>query len=320
MTPPVPIPNRPSIAIVGAGALGGYYGARLAQHGHEVHFLIRGDYDAVRKNGLVVRSCNGDFTLPPNRVKAYRSPADMPKVDLVVVTLKTTSNDQIESLVRPLLHETTTVLTLQNGLGNEDHLARLFGPARILGGIAFVCINRKGPGVIEHTSHGLIRVGSFAGGAADPRAAQVARFFTESQVRCETVENLLATRWLKLAWNIPFNGLGAVMDLTTDRLIGTQAGEALVRTLIAEVIAAAAADGVVLPPDTIDNQINPTREMGAYRSSMQVDRQEHRPLEFEAILGEPLRRAKAKGVATPLLESVYAMSGAVSASLVVRSA
>jgi 2-dehydropantoate 2-reductase len=310
---PRALPDRPSIAIVGAGALGGYYGARLAQHGHDVHFLLRSDYEAVRKNGLVVRSCNGDFTLPPGEVKAYRSSVDMPKADLVVVTLKTTSNEHLDALVRPLLTETTTVLTLQNGLGNEDHLARLFGPARILGGIAFVCINRIGAGVIEHTSHGLIRVGSFAGGASDPRPAQVARLFVESQVKCETVANLLATRWLKLAWNIPFNGLGAVMDLTTDRLIATPAGESLVRALIAEVIAAAAADGVTLPPETVDDQINPTRGMGPYRSSMQVDRQAHRPLEAEAILGEPLQRAKAKGVPMPLLEAVYAMARAVSA-------
>ena len=214
--PPAVLPERPSIAIVGTGALGGYYGGRLAQHGCDVHFLLRSDYEAVRRNGLVVRSWNGDFILP--KVQAYRSPADMPKVDLVVVTLKSTSNDQVEGLVRPLLKETTILLTLQNGLGNEDHLAHLFGAARVLGGIAFACINRVGPGVIEHTSHGLIRVGSFGGGASDPRPAQVARMFTSSNVRCEAVENLLATRWMKLAWNIPFNGLGAVMDLTTDRL------------------------------------------------------------------------------------------------------
>jgi 2-dehydropantoate 2-reductase len=314
MTPsPAALPDRPAIAIVGAGALGGYYGARLAQHGHDVHFLFRGDYDVIRKNGLIVRSWNGDFTLRPGQIKAYCSPGDMPKADLVIVTLKTTSNEHVDALVRPLLKETTAILTLQNGLGNEDHLARLFGPARVLGGIAFVCINRVGPGVIEHTAHGLIRIGSFADGARDPRPAQVARLFTESQVRCETVENLLATRWMKLAWNIPFNGLGAVMDLTTDRLIATPSGESLVRTLISEVIAAAAADGVTLPPQTIDDQINPTRGMGPYRSSMQVDRHERRPLEVEAILGEPLRRAKAKGVAVPLLDAVYAMARVVSA-------
>src|SRR4051794_37703518 len=148
--------ERPTIAVVGAGALGGYYGARLAQHGHDVHFLLRGDYEAVRANGLAVRSCDGDFTLPAGQVHAHRDAARMPKADLVIVALKTTSNEQLEPLVRPLLKETSAVLTLQNGLGNEDRLAQLFGPARVLGGIAFVCINRVGPGAIDHLSHGLI--------------------------------------------------------------------------------------------------------------------------------------------------------------------
>src|SRR3954452_7247433 len=91
--------NRPVIAIVGTGAVGGYYGARLAQHGHDVHFLLRGDYDAVRANGLVVHSCDGDFSLPAGKVDAYRNAADMPKADLVIVALKTTSNDQLDPLV-----------------------------------------------------------------------------------------------------------------------------------------------------------------------------------------------------------------------------
>src|SRR3954464_15742770 len=95
--------NRPVIAIVGTGAVGGYYGARLAQHGHDVHFLLRGDYDAVRRNGLVVESCDGDFRIPPEAVRAYDDPRRMPAVDLVIVTLKSTSNDQVDTLVRPLL-------------------------------------------------------------------------------------------------------------------------------------------------------------------------------------------------------------------------
>src|SRR3954451_8342467 len=97
--------QHPSIAIVGAGAVGGYYGARLAQHGHDVHFLLRGDYDAVRRNGLVVETCDGDFRTPPEAVRAYDDPRRMPAVDLVIVTLKSTSNDQLDTLGRPLLRE-----------------------------------------------------------------------------------------------------------------------------------------------------------------------------------------------------------------------
>src|SRR5688572_2236170 len=148
-----------TISVVGAGALGGYYGARLAQHGHEVHFLFRSDYDAVRARGLTIKSVDGDFALPATHVRAHRDPREMPKSDLVLVTIKSTANHTIPDLVAPLLHETTAILTLQNGLGNEDLLAHHFGAGRVLGGMAFVCINRVAAGVIHHTDHGQIRLG-----------------------------------------------------------------------------------------------------------------------------------------------------------------
>src|SRR5258706_11022093 len=133
----------PVIAIVGTGAVGAYYGGRLGQDGHDVHFLLRGDYQAVKEKGWTIRSCDGDFSLAPEMVHAYDDPAKMPKADLVIVTLKTTANDQFESLIAPLLKEGTSILTLQNGLGNEERLAELFGARRGLGGMSFGCFNRS---------------------------------------------------------------------------------------------------------------------------------------------------------------------------------
>ena len=297
--------HNSSIAIVGAGAVGGYYGARLAQHAHDVHFLLRGDYDAVRKNGLTVESCDGDFHIPADDVQAYDDPRRMPKADLVIVTLKSTSNDQLDPLVRPLLKPDTALLTLQNGLGNEDRLAELYGAERVLGGMAFVCINRVGPGVIRHTDFGFIRLGEFSRRDRRDRAEPISAMFNASRVKCEVLDDLRFGRWQKLVWNIPFNGLGAALDLSTDRIIASEEGLALVRQLMEEVRAAARADGVDLPAELVDTNVNYTRAMGAYRTSMQIDRQNGRALEVEAILGEPLRRARAGGVATPALEALY---------------
>ena len=302
------------IAVVGAGAVGGYYGARLAQHGHDVHFLLRSDYDAVRQNGWIVESRDGDFRIPASSVNVYDDPRKMPRTDLVVVTLKSTANDQFERLITPLLHEQTAILTLQNGLGNEDRLAGLFGAKRVLGGMAFVCINRAAPGVVRHTDHGIIRLGEFAGPGKSLRSERVAAMFAGSKVPCVVLDDLRWGRWQKLTWNIPFNGLGAALDLTTDRLIGTVEGRRLVAELIREVIAAARADGVVLPDELAETQIQNTTTMGPYRSSMQVDRQEGRPMEVEAILGEPLRRAEAKGVTTPILAALYRAARVVDAA------
>lgn len=302
---------NPTIAVIGAGAVGGYYGARLAQHGHSVHFLLRSDYDAVRRNGMTVRSWIGDFALTREQAHAHRDPREMPKADLVLVTLKTTANDQFEPLIRPLLKDDTAILTIQNGLGNEDRLAELFGAQRILGGMAFTCINRIAPGVIHHTDHGVIRLGEFNGGPSK-RATQIAEMFKASQIPCEVLDDLKAGRWAKLIWNVPFNGLGASLDLTTDKLLASPEGMDLLLALMGEVIAAAEALGVRMPPDMIDRQIRHTSTMGAYRSSMQVDRQEGRAMEVESILGEPLRQAKRAGVSTPKLEMLYQITKLIS--------
>lgn len=299
--------GRPRIAIVGAGAVGGYYGARLAQRGHDVHFLLRGDYDAVRAGGWNVRSIDGDFSLPPDAVHVYDDARRMPPADLVVVTLKATVNDALPSLVTPLLKDDTTLLTIQNGLGNEERLAALVEPERVLGGMAFVCINRLGPGRIHHSAHGLIRIGQFRGGLSR-RATAVAEAFCAGGLRCEVLGNLLRGRYEKLVWNVPFNGLGAVLDRTTDRLIGTAEGRALLATLMREVMATAAADGAALemgPEEMIALQLQRTAGMGAYASSMQEDRRHGRAMEIEAILGEPLRRAQAFGVPTPYLRALH---------------
>jgi 2-dehydropantoate 2-reductase len=295
---------HPVIAIVGTGAVGAYYGGRLAQHGQDVHFLLRGDYAAVKRNGWTVRSCAGDFTIPPQAVHAYDDPAKMPKADLVIVTLKTTANDQFEPLIRPLLKDSTTILTLQNGLGNEERLAELFGPQRILGGMCFVCINRMEPGVVHHIAEGTITLGEFrrTDGA---RVQQIADMLQASRIPARVLDDLRYGRWEKLVWNIPFNGLSAVLDQTTDLLIGSVAGEALVRDLMQEVLDAARAVGVELPASLIGAKIEQTRGMGAYKTSMHLDMQAGRAMEVEAIFGFPVRAAQAAGAPVPRLEMLY---------------
>ena len=169
---------------------------RLAQHGHQVHFLLRSDFDTVSRSGWVIESCEGDFTLGADQISVFNKPTDMPKVDLVIVTLKTTANGEFASLIAPILKDDTAILTLQNGLGNEEMLAGLFGAHRILGGLAFTCINRIAAGHIRHTAHGLIRLGEFGGGESD-RAGRIAKIFNSSRIRCQVLKNLEQGRWEK---------------------------------------------------------------------------------------------------------------------------
>jgi 2-dehydropantoate 2-reductase len=164
--------------------------------------------------------------------------------------------------------------------------------------------------VLHHIAEGSIRLGEFRG-KPRPRTHQIAEWLRSSGIPCEVLEDLRWGRWAKLVWNIPFNGLGAVLDLPTDRLLATEEGLHLVRALMAEVIAAAEALGLRMPADMIDRQIAHTRDMGSYRTSMQIDRSNGRPLEVEAILGEPLRQAQRAGVSTPRLLTLYELASLV---------
>jgi 2-dehydropantoate 2-reductase len=307
-------------AIVGCGALGSYYGAKLARDGQEVHFLLRSDYDAVRRHGLRVLSPEGHFHINP---RIARTPEEIGVCDVVLIGLKATANDQFPKLLPPLVGPHTAVVTLQNGLGNEERLATMFPPKQVLGGLCFVCLNRTEPGVIQHLAHGKIILGEFSGWP-EPRTHDIALAIRHSGVPCEVTDNLRRTHWEKLVWNIPFNGLGvasaagydAVISgtvnsvapltpcLTTDQLLDGARWETLVREVMMEVIAAANALGLSIKGDYADYQIHRTRDMGAYRASTLIDFERGQPLELDALFFEPWRQAERAGVATPRLTAL----------------
>jgi 2-dehydropantoate 2-reductase len=295
-----------TIAVVGAGALGLYYGGRLARAGNDVTFLARGDLDVLRARGIEVRAPDGDFTLPATAVKVAAAPEEIGPVDLVVITLKATANDQLARLLPPLLHADTAVLNLQNGLGVDEQVAAVAGDAHTLGGLCFVCVNRIAPGVAECTMAGQIVVGEFAGPVQE-RTRALAEMFNAAGIKMNVIDRLLDVRWRKLVWNVPFNGLAVTGGgITTDAILKSPEMEAKVWALMREVQAAAAAYGVMIPEDFVVDQVERTRPMGPYKPSTMLDYVAGKPLEVDPIWGEPLRRAQAKGVSTPQLEALYA--------------
>lgn len=290
------------IAVVGAGAVGCYYGVKLAQSGRDVRFLLRRDLAAVKKNGLQIRSKEGDFRL--TEVPAFASTEEIGPSDLVLIALKSTSNAALEKLLPPLLHERTILLTLQNGLGNDEFLAERFGAQRVLGGLCFVCLNRTAPGVIEHFGHGTLSIGQF-GSALEAEARAIVAAFRETGIEAKFVEHLLTERWRKLVWNIPFNGLGVAARAHAADVLADAGLRQLTRDLMTEVIAIANRLGCTIPADFSDRQIERTEPMGAYRSSSQIDYENGRAVEVEAIWGEPYRQAQRAAVAAPRLEMLY---------------
>jgi 2-dehydropantoate 2-reductase len=299
-------PTHPKIAIVGPGAIGSYYGVRLAQSGQDVHFLMRSDLDAVRKSGRIrVQVPAGEIVVEAPKV--YGAPEDIGPCDLVVIALKTTANGVFEKLVRPLLHKDTVLVTLQNGLGSDEELARLFGPERVVGGLCFICVNRLAPGDIHCLMPGAVTFGEFERPVSERLRAIVA-LFEKAGVKCTMDDHLSELRWKKLVWNVPFNGLAiAAGGITTDKILASPELENQVRLLMQEVVGAAAKFGHVIPESFIEKQISVTRPMGPYRPSSLIDFLDKREVEVESIWGEPLRRAQAAGASVPRLEMLYAL-------------
>lgn len=290
------------IAIIGAGAVGCYYGGRLAQHGHDVHFLMRSDYEAVMRDGLQITSPLGDAHI---RVKAHRSTADIGPCDLVIIALKVTANAALLDLIPPLLHEGTTLLTLQNGLGNEEFLAQHFGAERVMGGLCFVCINRLAPGVIHHLAQGRIQIGEHTRSPL-PRTRLIAEEFQRSLIDCQVMESLALARWQKLVWNIPFNGLAiAAGGIDTAAILADPQLENRVRELMTEIVQTSDRLGHPQPAPLIEDMIHRTRTMQAYKPSSLIDYLAGQEVELEAIWGEPIRQATQAGLKMPQVQALY---------------
>ncbi len=297
------IPTTYRIAIIGSGAVGCYYGGRLAQHGNEVHFLLRSDYAHVKQHGLKIRSHLGDFDLP--QVNCHRSTAEIGACDLVIIAMKATANEVLLELLPPLMKPDTMILTLQNGLGSDDFLAQSFGSERVLGGLCFVCINRIAPGVIHHIAQGQIALGEHSG-APQARTLALAAELERCGIECKVEPSLITARWKKLVWNIPFNGLSiAAGGKDTAAILADPALEQRVRDLMREIIETAGQLGHAIPLSLIEDMIERTRTMSAYKPSSLIDFLDGREVELDAIWGEPMHRAAAAGIAMPQVERLH---------------
>lgn len=292
------------IAIVGSGSIGLYYGGKLAADGHDVRFLLRSGHEEARREGIRIYSPeNGDMAL--SHAQVFRTTEEIGPSDLVIVAVKATANESLPHLLPPLLGKESMVLTLQNGLGNEEFLAGHFGAGRVLGGLCFICLTRRTPASVDHVGRGLVTIGEH-GRRSLPRTKLVVEAFHHAGVGAQLVEDLAGERWRKLVWNVPFNGLAvAAGGVTTDKILADSTLRAECRALMAEVIATANALGHPIESEYADFQIERTYPMGPYKPSTLVDWLAGQELEIEPIWGEPLRRAQAAGVAVPHLEKLY---------------
>ncbi|MFQ6048750.1 MAG: 2-dehydropantoate 2-reductase, partial [Phycisphaerae bacterium] len=246
-----PARRRIRVAIIGAGAVGCFYGARLARIGHDVHFLMRTGLDVVRQRGLTIRSRDGDFQI---RAQVYGSAESIGPADLVLCALKTTAMDVAEALIRPCVGPHTYILALMNGLGIEEQFGQWFDPRRVFGGLAFVCLNRGEPGLIYHRDYGRVTFGHLLDDQQQSRA--IAAMFAEAGIETQVAASLKQARWEKLVWNVPFNSLSVTAGQVSTQQILDDAGlSELARTLMIETISAANACGCRIEPRTLIEQM-----------------------------------------------------------------
>lgn len=287
------------IAILGAGALGCYYGARLAEAGHDVTFILRSAYEPVRANGLHVQSVYGDIHLPTPHIA--RTPEECGPVELVIVCWKTTCNAQLPTALPPLLQAGTRVLTFQNGMGNAEAIAQVVPAERVFIGLCFVCAMMDTPGEIRHLEGGAIRFAPLLptdSGLA--QAQELAQLFGNTPVETSFARQAEEILWTKLSWNIPFNGLCLAHGGISIRQLFSMQGEGeRARTIMREVCHTAELRGFPLPQEIISRQMEQTSKMGDFIPSSAVDYNRHRPVEYAAIWGTPLARAEQAGAEVP---------------------
>ena len=314
--------------IIGAGAIGGFYGAKLARAGQEVHFLLRSDYEYVKQHGLQVDSCDGSFHLTD--VNAYLSTEDMPKCDVVLVCLKSVNNGKLQTLLPPLLHDKaaskreqsdaridsaereqarpkvkTLVVLIQNGIGVEEDVQKMFPDVQLAAGLAFICSAKTEPGRVNHQCYGSINLANYS--CKDEALMQaVVDEFRQAGIETGFVEYHEA-RWKKAVWNMPFNGMTVALHTQTDLLLKNKSTRQLIREQMMEVVGAAQHLGVKnLDEAFVDKMIEMTDAMTPYSPSMRLDYDFHRRMEIYYLYTRPLEIAREAGFRMPKLEMLEA--------------
>lgn len=289
--------------VIGSGAIGGYYGARLAQSGQELHFLLRSDYEYVRQHGLQIDSCDGSFHLDSPHV--YNQTEDMPQCDVVLVCLKSINNNKLRDLLPPLLGPKTLVILIQNGIGVEQDVQQMFPDIQLAAGLAFICSAKTEPGRVNHQCYGQINLGNYSC-RDEALLQQVVDDFNAAGVKAGLVEYHEA-RWKKAVWNMPFNGMTVALKTQTNLLLQHPATRQLIYEQMMEVIGAAQHLGVKnIDESFAQKMLEMTDAMTPYSPSMRLDYDFHRRMEIHYLYTRPIEIAREAGYDMPKLAMLEA--------------
>ena len=295
------------IALVGAGAVGSYYGLVLQKAGVDVHFLLRSNYLQVKQSGLTLVHHGKEKKIEHfQNLNIYSESQQIGLCDWVIISTKTTVNHELTEILEPVVGEKTAFLTLQNGMGNVENLRNSFGANRtVVGGLCFTCINRTSPTTVESLLAGYVQFGQL-GQCLTKRAKSMVDSFDNAGVRVRSSDSLEEALWRKLCWNVPFNGLSIVGGgITTDLILNSLELRSRAEKLMKEIQSGAKEYGVSIENSFLDRQFSLTEPMGPYKPSSLIDFLAGKTVEIESIWGEPLKRGKEMGLMMPELEKLY---------------
>jgi 2-dehydropantoate 2-reductase len=297
------------VCVVGSGAVGGFYGAKLARAGHDVTFIARGAHlEAIRSRGLLVKSPLGAFTV---KAPAEDRPEAVGPVDFVIYAVKTYSNPAALPLLKVVSGDHAVVLTLQNGVDSASQIEAAIGKGRVLGGATYVAAALTGPGVIEQTGvHRRVVFGETTGDVSrvSDRVQMIDTLFTEADIVSEPVANAWLPLWEKLVYLAPFAGFTGAARLPIGPIWSDVQSHAMLVAAFKEVDALAKAERVGLPAGTVKRIITYVDSLEpTVRSSLLIDLQQGKPIEVEGLLGAVVRRAKRRRVRTPIMSALYAV-------------
>lgn len=299
------------VALVGVGAVGGYFGGLLARGGADVTLIARGArLEVLRAKGLAVKSWKGDFSV---RVSVTDNAAEVGPVDLILFCVKSYDTESAIRQILPLIGPQTDVLSLQNGIDNEDTIASVIGRKKVLAGVAYIGASTPEPGLILHQESGKIVFGELDGGVSR-RVVGLKAFFDRCSLPADISSTITTVKWTKLAWNAPFNAINTLVGGPVKTILENPHTLELARLVTAEVVAVANAAGVRLAFEEVwERNVTFSRDYSV-KTSMLQDHEAGKPLEHEALNGVIVKNAAEYGIHTPYNFALYALLSRIEAA------
>lgn len=290
---------------MGAGGVGGYFGGRIAQHTLlKVTLIARGKHlKAIQKNGLKIKSNEGNTIV---NVDAFENPTEAPQADLILFTVKSFDTPEAIDTIKPVMTDTTQILTIQNGIENYPQLVKSFGSENVIQGFCKIGAGIASPGVVEHKAFGEITVGE-QDGTVSTRVEKFKALCKEAQIPLHISSEIERRVWLKFAWNGVFNMVTAVANVTVDKLFEKDETVALCYAIFDEIRTIAAKEGVSITQKDGQNIIESARTLKGFTTSTYQDRQKGKKLEYEAFTGAIVRLARKHQIAVPYNKALYAL-------------